>query len=530
MISLLDCTLRDGGYLNDWDFGEDTIHYVVQRSILAGTELIEVGFLDERRKFDINRTIQPNSVDYDRVLSGVNKGSSKLLAMIDYGTCSIENIAPRTENTMLDGIRVIFKKHNKENAVAYAAQLMERGYLVSLQMVSITSYEDRDVLEFCDLVNQLNPYAVSIVDTYGLMHQEQMMHYFDLLNFNLNPSIILGYHAHNNFQLAYANSLRFLENRGKRGFLVDGTAFGMGKNAGNAPLELLMMYLNDRYSTHYAVEQILETIDACILPIYAKVEWGYKLRFFLSASNSCHPNYVVFLLGKKTLPVSAVDEILHRIPLANKLDYSKPLIEEMYASYQTDRLNNAANDEQFIRLIHGREVLLLGPGKSLSADSEAIQAFITERKPFVISVNCIPDNYPLDCLFISNSKRYSLLHTRRMRLKGVRTALTSNIDTIEACDYRLDVARYWSGNPASSDNALALVLNIMKQAEIKTLYLAGFDGFSYNNDENFYDHHLAIADNTDNVNAINQALSERISDAKETMSITFLTASKYETE
>ncbi len=529
MAIILDCTLRDGGYLNDWEFGIDTIRYVVQRHIMAGTELIEVGFLDDRRPFDINRTIQPDTSCYERQLAGIDKKDTKLFAMIDYGTCSIDHVLPRTADSMLDGIRIIFKEPKKELAVEFARQVQEKGYMVSLQMVSITAYKDRDILDFCERVNEVKPYAVSIVDTYGLMHQEQVMHYFELLNHNLDKEICLGYHAHNNFQLAYSNSLRFLESGAKRKLLVDGTAHGMGKNAGNAPLELLMMYMNERYGKHYAIEQVLETIDACILPIYNRVEWGYKLRFFLSASNACHPNYVTYLLSKKNLPVSTINEVLQSIPEGKRLDYDAKLIEEKYTELQTHAKDVTYNDETLVSELHGKKILLLGPGKRLTTEKKKISAFIENEKPVVIAVNCAPEEYPIDYYFLSNSKRYSLLYSRLHNSgQDLRIIVTSNVSTLTGADYVLDVVRYWEGDALCSDNALALLLNIMKKAAPETLYLAGFDGFSASSDDNFYDKNLAMADDFNRLLAVNEELTKRIAQARTSMNIVFLTASKYE--
>lgn len=528
MIRVLDCTLRDGGYLNDWDFGEATVRYVVQRHVMSGAEYIEVGFLDDRQPFNINRTIQPDVGCYDQLLAGIDKKDALLFAMIDYGTCSIEHVFPRTKDSMLDGIRLIFKKPNKEKSIAFAKQIQERGYLVTLQMVSITAYEDRDVLDFCDGVNQMMPYAVSIVDTYGLLHQEQLMHYFELLNHNLNGQIALGYHAHNNFQLAYSNSLRFLETRVDRDVLVDGTALGMGKNAGNAPLELIMMHLNDCYGKHYEIDQVLETIDACILPIYAKVEWGYKLRFFLSASNACHPNYVNYLLSKKSLPIGTINSILQMIPMAKKLDYDKALIEKLYTDTQTQAKDMRYNDADLEALIKGKKVLLLGPGRSLVDQKDTINRLINDENPIVICVNCIPEDYRKQFVFLSNSKRYSMLLSRLQKEMESKIIVTSNVGTITPPHYVLDVARYWETDLLCSENALVLMLNIMKKDQPKVLYLAGFDGFSSDSDKNFYDKHLALADDYFNPQKVNAALKERIAAAREQLDIVFVTESKYE--
>ena len=136
---LLDCTLRDGGYVNDWKFGRDTIVNIFERLVSAGTDVIEVGFLDGRRSFDPDRSIMPDTEAAEKIYGRLNRGRSMAVAMIDYGTCDIGRLAPAKESC-LDGIRVIFKKHRMEEALAYCAQVKALGYKVFAQAVSITSY------------------------------------------------------------------------------------------------------------------------------------------------------------------------------------------------------------------------------------------------------------------------------------------------------------------------------------------------------------------------------------------------------
>ena len=121
-------------------------------------------------------------------------------------------------------------------AIAFCRQVKHLHYKVFVQAVSITSYNDEELMELIGLVNQVEPYALSLVDTYGLLHKEDLQHYFEMTNEFLKPSIGIGYHAHNNFQLAYSNCIELLETEIERMLLVDGTLYGMGKSAGNAPL------------------------------------------------------------------------------------------------------------------------------------------------------------------------------------------------------------------------------------------------------------------------------------------------------
>ena len=178
-IKLLDCTLRDGGYLNDWEFGKSNIVNIFERLVSAGVDIIETGFLDDRRPFDDNRTIFPDTDSADRIYGKLDKGSSMIVGMIDYGTCRIDNIKP-AKDCYLDGIRVIFKKQKMHEAIEFCRQVKEKGYKVFAQAVSITSYNDDELSELIGLVNSLLPYAFSLVDTYGLLHKGQLRHYFDL--------------------------------------------------------------------------------------------------------------------------------------------------------------------------------------------------------------------------------------------------------------------------------------------------------------------------------------------------------------
>ena len=208
-IELLDCTLRDGGYVNDWEFGHDNLVILFERLVSSDAEYIEIGFMDDRREYDENRSIAPGTAAMNRLYEGLDKKNAFIVGMIDYGTCDIKLIQPQAE-TIMDGIRVIFKKQKMHEAIEYMKKIKNLGYKVFCQAVSITSYNDEELEELIHLVNDLDPYAFSLVDTYGLLHKEQLMHYYNFANIHLNEDIRLGYHAHNNFQLAFANCVELV--------------------------------------------------------------------------------------------------------------------------------------------------------------------------------------------------------------------------------------------------------------------------------------------------------------------------------
>ena len=431
IINLLDCTLRDGGYLNDWEFGHDNIVNIFERLVSANVDIIEIGFLNESREYDVNRTIFPDAESVNRTYAGLTKQESMIVGMIDYGTCGIEKVIPASDSVM-DGIRVIFKKEKKEKAIAFCKQIKELGYKVFAQAVSITSYDDAELMELIRLVNDLEPYAFSLVDTYGLLHKNQLMHYFDFVNEHMKTSIGLGYHSHNNFQLAYANCIEVMElPLLERDIVIDGTLYGMGKSAGNAPLELLASYLNDNLGKHYHCSQLLEAIDVTMLDLYKQIPWGYSFKFFLSASKDCHPNYVTYLMDKKKLSMKSINEILDKLEWSKRLSYDQEYVEKLYVEYQKEECDDTKDKEKLREWLCGREVLVFGPGNHIVEQSGKIETYLAKMgsdQIAKIGINFVPAQFPIDAVFISNAKRYVSLSTKLSQSKEkLLTLATSNV-------------------------------------------------------------------------------------------------------
>ena len=121
-IQLLDCTLRDGGYINDWEFGCDDLVSIFERMVSAGVDIIETGFINESRSFDANRSIMPDTDSVQKIYGRVDKQGAMVVGMIDYGTCGLDKLTP-CKDSYLDGIRVIFKKHLMKEAIAFCEKV-----------------------------------------------------------------------------------------------------------------------------------------------------------------------------------------------------------------------------------------------------------------------------------------------------------------------------------------------------------------------------------------------------------------------
>ena len=524
-IRLLDCTLRDGGYVNDWNFGNSTITGIFDRLNEAHVDIIEIGFLDDRNPEDINRSIQPNTQAIAKTFSNTIKPTSMVVAMIDYGTCEIKNVQP-CKDTILDGIRVIFKKENMYKAADFGKQLMDLGYKVFLQLVSITDYEEQDIRDFCEYVNKIGPHAISIVDTYGLMHKPQATNYFILLNKYLNKDIAIGYHSHNNFQLAYTNTVEILDLGIDRDIVLDGSLYGMGKSAGNAPLELIAMNLNQRFGKKYDIDQILTAIDVNIMPIYAKHYWGYNLLFYIAAMNDCHPTYVKYLLDRHTLSVKDVNTILQKIEPERKLRYKEEYIESLYERYILNGINDVEYVEALSQTLKDRKVLLVGPGNSIVAREKEIKDYISSENPLAIGVNFVPDNIPVGFVFLSRPSRYDQA-LPKLKDSDIKVIATTNITSVGK-PFEYPVRYDALIENTEWDNALAILLTLLEKIGVKDVALAGFDGFKKNVDDNYISTDFDLSKRYDYLSELNRCMTKKIKACRKTMDIRFLTESLYE--
>jgi len=530
MISplLLDCTLRDGGFVNDWNFGFGSIKSIISRLDYAGVDIIEVGFIDERRAYDENRSIFPDTKSILPIFQTINKPKAIIVGMIDYGTCSIDKVSNQIESC-LDGIRVIFKKNDQDKAVEFLGQLKDKGYKIFVNPVSITSYTNEEASVLIEKINKIKPYAVSIVDTYGLMHSKELLEFFEIFNQKLERDIILGYHAHNNFQMAYANSITLMNKIFDRRLSVDSSLFGMGKSAGNACTELLAMYMNEFCGRNFNVHQIQEAIDVDILKEFDKKAWGYNFEYYIAALNDCHPSYVQYLLDKKTLSVKSVNEILANIITEKKLSYDKQLVENLYREYQDRYCDDALTIETLGNEFSNKKILLLGPGKTLHDNFTVIEDFIKENKPVIISINFLNESFPIDFVFMGNSKRYSqFFHKIYGENTIVKIICTSNItEAGKKIDFMVNYSSLLADDQVIRDNPLVMFIHLLKNIGIKEIWLAGFDGYTQDNSINYYGEYVRLLYCQDNVVLRNDAIKKELCDISQFMRITSLTPTKY---
>ena len=333
---LLDCTLRDGAYLIDKQFGDAAIHGIIRGLVAAKVDYVEMGFFQDEG-FGEGKTVFRNSADAARFVPR-DRGTSEFAVLVDYSRFDIRNLDPRREDS-IDAIRACFFKHERDGILDYCRRIRELGYKLFVQPVDILGYSHGELLELIRWVNTVEPYCVSIVDTFGSMYEEDLQCVYSLIDRNLAPNVKIGFHSHNNMQLSNALSQAFLRMaKGKRQVIVDGTLSGMGRGAGNAPTELVARYMVSRLGCSYHMDALLDLIDTYMDSFRSRCSWGYTTPYFLGGCYSAHANNITYLTGKQGIRSRDICRILSRIDPSYRKRYDYALLERTYQEYMESDL------------------------------------------------------------------------------------------------------------------------------------------------------------------------------------------------
>ena len=524
-INILDCTLRDGGYVNDWHFGKDAILGLLEKMSLANVECVEVGFLRDI-PYDENKSLFPDKASLDKLLQNKSK-SIKYFVMYDVSSpIDIDNF-PKNDEKGIDGIRVIFKKDRLEDGIYAVKKFMEKGYLVSANFVSTNFYSDDEFINGIKIFNEIKPYSVAVVDTFGSIKNDEFMHYIKIANENLDKDITLSYHAHNNLQQAYQNAVSFVNMKLERDILIDASVFGMGRGAGNLNLELFAEYLNTNFGKDYHIVPVLEIMDEYLQETYRKSFWGYSLPLYISGTLNVHPNYAIYLAEKNTLTEKSLYEILKNINENDKQKYKKEVAEKYYIEYMNVFRDDASDLKKLSDEFKGKCVLVLAPGRSINEYKDKINEELSKDDTIGISLNFYNSDFKTDYLFSSNMRRYNKLDDKVGKEISAKAILTSNMREAKNKDYIINFFSIAVESKDIIDNAALMVFKLLVKLGIDRVKVAGMDGYDVNNPYVYSDASTQF-DFSSIADERNKLIKKEIEQLKKSLKIEFITKSLYE--
>ena len=519
-VHVLDCTLRDGGYCNEWKFGFDNARKITLGLVEANVDIIECGFITNL--IDYNPDITKfNTMDEVAKIIPENRDGKIFVAMMNYGEYKIEDL-PLFDGSSIDGIRVAFHKMNRYEALECCKQIKEKGYLIFIQAMVSLSYTDEEFLEMIQIVNELEPYSFYIVDSFGMMKGKDLTRLFYMVEHNLKESIWIGFHSHNNLQLAYSNAQQLISVQTSRNLIIDSSIMGMGRGAGNLNTELFLGYLNENAGKNYDIKPLLTIVDKILTSFYERSYWGYSLPNYISASHNAHPNYAGYLDAKKTLTFEDMNEIFDMMEENKKVSYDKEYIEELYLKYQEKDRSQEVHLSDLKERLAGKTVLMIAPGQSSVVERERIIEAAQRQDVVTISINYDYDESITDFLFVSNLRRYQDLSTD----KRSKSIVTSNIP---ALDVYLQV-RYKdliNSIDAVRDNAGLMLARLLLQLDVKKILIAGMDGYSDKADENYADQRMNLYTGKELAEKKNAGLISVLSELKNRVDIEFLTTPRF---
>jgi len=285
-LKVLDCTIRDGGLINNHAFEDGFVKAVYDACVAAGIDYMEIGYKASKKLFARDQFGDWKSCDEDalRRIVGDNPTSLKLAAMADAGKSDWRTDILPKKDSVLDMIRVAFYAHQVSEAVDMIRDAAEKGYEVSANLMAASTVSELEVDQVLDVISHTPASVLVVVDSYGAMYAEQV----ELLvrkyqAFGGPTGKEVGIHAHNHQQLAFANTIEAIIHGAN---YMDASMAGLGRGAGNCPMELLIGFLRN---PKFHIRPVYQLIQERLLPLSRTVEWGPYVQYNITGQLNEHP-------------------------------------------------------------------------------------------------------------------------------------------------------------------------------------------------------------------------------------------------
>ncbi|MFA5114159.1 MAG: aldolase catalytic domain-containing protein [Candidatus Margulisiibacteriota bacterium] len=294
-IKVLDCTIRDGGLINEHLFEDKLVRAVYRAVSAAGVDYVELGYRSSKKYFSADKFGKAKFCDeafVRKMIEGVDS-QTKLSTMVDIGRVDPDDI-PLKKDSVVDMMRVACYVKDIDKAIALVKHCADKGYETTVNIMAVSTALVPDLEEGLKQLAECPLKAVYIVDSFGALFSEQVHFLTKLYAKYLNPKgIEVGMHCHNNQQLGFANTIEGIR---KGANYVDGTIYGIGRAAGNAPLELLLAFLKN---PKFKLEPILEIIEKEFIPLRQQIEWGYLIPDMITGILNQHPRAAIEMRSGK---------------------------------------------------------------------------------------------------------------------------------------------------------------------------------------------------------------------------------------
>lgn len=519
-FKILDCTIRDGGYVNNWQFDKKLVKEVYRALSKSGVDIVEIGFRGTEKYFDPTKYGSwrfTSEDDLREITDGID--GAKIALMGDYGKIGPEDFE-KQESSVADMVRIAAHKNHIFKAIDLLEKIKEKGYETSLQTMGFTTYthEERDKLK--KAVKSSNMDYFYIADSYGSIIPNQIEPLFE--PFLELENIKLGFHPHNSLQMAFANTLEAI----RMGVdIVDGSIYGMGRGAGNLPIETIIAYMQMQSKDRYNVVPILNVIDKYFVEMQKETPWGYQLPYMLSGMFNCHPYYTADLVNRREYTIEDIWKVMEVIEEIKPVGFDRSIIENLIGKgiignsgrrvgISAERQATEDKSRNNVQVPYtgrhtGKDFLVLANGHSLREYESQIKFFTKKYSPIVLGANYLADMFIPHYHAFNNKNRFTMyidtVHSDSKLLIGeniprdmIREYVTRNYETLyfkNILDANFGIV---NGRIQSNCRTISvLLLGVAIVMGANRIFIAGMDGYlgkSYLKDTLFYNEKIEPAE------------------------------------
>ena len=490
-LKILDCTLRDGGYYNNWNFSTNLINKYLKVMSDIKVDYVEIGFRSQEKKEF--RGVCAYSTD--EFLNDLQIPKNlKIAVMIN----AAELIRDKSEKKNIIALKTLFKKSefSKIKLVRIASHFSEihkvmpianrikaLGYKIAINLMQISDRTNEEIKEFCDLAKKINIETIYFADSTGSLDSDQTLRITK--NFRKYWNKNLGIHAHDNMGKAMENAMTAL-NGGVN--WIDSTVLGMGRGPGNVKTENLVLELEKKYKKKVNCNSLIKLVENDFVPMKNKYGWGSNTYYYLSGLYGIHPSFIQGMLVSKSFSSEQILAVIESLKTKGGKEFSNDLI-ETYKKYFVGRGKGKYSP---VKDIKNKEVLILGSGPGVKNYKKELEIFIKKNKLFVIalntqnSINSKLINRRAVCntlRLLTDHKLFKFLPQKLIiPYQRLSNLIKKKFSSVKKLDFGVEVKNdrfQFMQSSAIIPNTLAIsyALGIANSGKAKKIYIAGFDGY-----------------------------------------------------
>jgi 4-hydroxy 2-oxovalerate aldolase len=489
-VKLLDCTLRDGGYYNSWDFSFELINEYLQVMHKLPVDYVEIGFrslLKSGFKGGVAYTTE-KFLDQLNIPKGLNLGvminASEIIKNKKSQSHTLSRLFVPAKNSKIKLVRVACHMHEFKKVLPCSRWLKKNGYKVGFNLMQISERKDEEIKQVANLASKFPIDVLYFADSLGSMSPARTSQIINLLKSKWRGE--LGIHTHDNMGRAMVNSMQAISDGVN---WIDSTVTGMGRGPGNLQTEYSVIEIAEMKKKPLNIKPLISLIEKYFEPLQSFYKWGKNPYYYLSGKNAIHPSFVQEMLTDSRYDVEDLLSVINKLSKDGGEKFSFEALERGRNFYQ----NKPIGSWSPFKLIRGRDVLIIGSGESTKQHKNAIESFVNKIKPFVIALNAKKTikedliNIRVACHPFRIMSDFQSHHKLPQPLAIPKSMLPKEVISLLKRKKLLDFGISIKSNKFNFEDfyctipsplALAYALAIATGGKSLRVYLAGFDGYS----------------------------------------------------